>query len=390
MSKVSIVIPTLNRAQLLRSALKSALDQQYEDLEIVVSDDESNDDTEAVARSFGDPRVVYVRTGERLNMPDSFEFALKQATGTYLTFLTDDSYLMPDCISTAMDAMQKHGVDLVVWRHCGYFDPEWIEPERRNTLYMPKVTYGATELNSAESLARWFRGIRTVSAEMPRAINSLCHRSLVEKILARQKRFFLSPAPDHSSGAAMLLNTERYLLIDEPLVIDGVAPASIGPSNSFKLGESSDNFYKGFKKKMEDITFLGIPTTPAVIIRSFENVRAFYPGCPEIDVENITTELADSLAKLEVYGSNVDQYWRVLESWVAQQPLRVRLALERARRLLKLRWRAVKAVRASPRLSWLERLRRLDVLRGSEWSFHNIEECAAIVHRRNQAARQEV
>src|SRR5439155_1533464 len=75
MPRFSIVMPTRNRAQLLQFALQSALDQPTADLEVVVSDNDSRDDTPAVARRFNDPRVRYVRTPETLAMPDSWEFA---------------------------------------------------------------------------------------------------------------------------------------------------------------------------------------------------------------------------------------------------------------------------------------------------------------------------
>ena len=81
MPRFSILMPTRNRAQLLQFALQSALDQPTADLEIVVSDNDSRDDTPAVARRFNDPRVRYVRTPETLAMPDSWEFALSHATG---------------------------------------------------------------------------------------------------------------------------------------------------------------------------------------------------------------------------------------------------------------------------------------------------------------------
>ena len=50
MPKVSVIIPTYNRAEFLRSAIESALKQTYTDLEIIVSDDKSTDHTEQVVR----------------------------------------------------------------------------------------------------------------------------------------------------------------------------------------------------------------------------------------------------------------------------------------------------------------------------------------------------
>lgn len=389
MPKVSIIIPTLNRSRLLRSALKSALEQDYEDLEVVVSDDLSDDETADVVQSFRSTKVKYVRPPRRLNMPESFEFALMQASGEYLTFLTDDSFLMPDCISVALACLDREKVPLVVWKHCGYFDNDWIEPSRRNVLYIAPFSGGTEVLDSRRSLEKWLANMRKYSAEMPRSINSLCSRSIIQKALDRQGTFFLPPAPDHSSGAAMLLNTDRYALVDVPLVVDGVSRVSVGPSQSFELGKSAEEFYRSFGKDMSEVTLLGIPTTPAIIARSFENVRTFYPGCPPLDTRNVTSELADSLAKLEAYGSDMRGYWKVLLGYADSHPGETgRLFVMRRRIASALKWRGVKLIRSSPALSWLERFRGLDIVEGARAGFHDIEQAASRVAERNSIARQ--
>ena len=91
----SIVMPTRNRAALLRFALQSALDQTFTDYEIVVSNNFSSDDTEKVIREVGGERVRYVRTDRVLPMHDSWDFALTQARGEWILFLCDDDALYP-------------------------------------------------------------------------------------------------------------------------------------------------------------------------------------------------------------------------------------------------------------------------------------------------------
>lgn len=390
MPKVSVVIPTLNRANLLRWALKSAVEQDFQDFEIIVSDDCSIDDTRRVVDSFGSPKVIYVAPPKRLNMPDSFEFALKQARGEYLTFLTDDSYLMPDCISVALRNMDRFGVDLAVWRHCSYFGADWIEPSRRNVLYLPQLTFRSDLRDSRQSLRRWFTSIRAHSAEMPRSINSLCHRSIIEKALAVQGRFFQAPAPDHSSGAAMLLNTERYVLIDQALVIDGVSPASIGPSQSFNFGESAQEFYRSFKMEMDEVTFLGIPTTPAIIAKSFENTRRYYPGCPELNMKNVLENIVDSLVKLEVYGSDMSSYWQTLKTFANTSPNRLSSVVLKQRIDSWVKWRLVKAVRLTPAFAWIEGLRGLKTIKGAREGFENIELAAMYLAEWDRSRRSTI
>jgi glycosyltransferase involved in cell wall biosynthesis len=63
----SIVIPTRNREHLLRYALQSALDQTFEDYEIVVSDNFSDASTYRIVQELADGRVRYVRTDKTLS-----------------------------------------------------------------------------------------------------------------------------------------------------------------------------------------------------------------------------------------------------------------------------------------------------------------------------------
>ena len=386
MAKVSIVIPTLNRGHLLRSSLKSAVEQTYKDIEIIVCDDCSTDNTKEVVESFGKKNIVYVKPSKRLNMPDSFEFALNKASGEYITFLTDASYLLSDSIDIVMKELDKFNAKLAVWRHCGYFTLDWFEPNRKNTLYIPKVTSKSYLLESSIYLAKFFNNIREIF--IPKSINSICHRSVIEKTISQQKRFFLPPCPDHSSAVGMLMNTSEFVVIDKPLFIGGVSSVNIGASQSFKLGKSAEDFFKAFGQDPTKLAFLGIYTTASLIIKSLENARSFYLGsCPPLNMVNALREIVDSLAKLEAYESNIDNYWEILNKYLANERLKIRFIVTQQKILSKLRWSAVKVIRSSKYLSWLEIFRTLHILKGNKMKFINIEECADLITAKSLSKR---
>ena len=66
---VSIVLPTYNRAHLLGHAIRSVLAQTHRNLELIVVDDNSKDETPSVVRSFDDARIRYVRNDPNLKLP---------------------------------------------------------------------------------------------------------------------------------------------------------------------------------------------------------------------------------------------------------------------------------------------------------------------------------
>ena len=88
-----------------RQALESALAQNYELLEIIVSDNCSTDDTESLVQSYSDPRIRYFRHEKNIDPNDNFNFCLQKATGAYFLLLHDDdlidSTFVRECITAA-------------------------------------------------------------------------------------------------------------------------------------------------------------------------------------------------------------------------------------------------------------------------------------------------
>ena len=106
MSKlVTIGIPTYNRAdRFLRQALESAIGQTYPNLEIIVSDNCSSDNTEAVVKDYDDPRIKYIKHSKNIGPLGNSNFCLNQAKGEYFLQLHDDDVIDPDFIETCMRA----------------------------------------------------------------------------------------------------------------------------------------------------------------------------------------------------------------------------------------------------------------------------------------------
>jgi glycosyltransferase involved in cell wall biosynthesis len=103
--RVTIGIPTYNRADsYLKNALQSVLAQQYENLEIIVSDNCSKDHTKDLIYAMDDGRIRYFRQQRNISANDNFNFCLKQASGDYFLLLHDDDLIDPDFVATCMQA----------------------------------------------------------------------------------------------------------------------------------------------------------------------------------------------------------------------------------------------------------------------------------------------
>jgi len=105
-SLVTIAIPTRNRAgSYLPRALKSALAQTYPNVEIIVSDNCSTDDTESLVAGFGDPRIRYFRHPTNIGAVKNCAFCLQEARGEYFLLLHDDDLIDSDFIETCVNAV---------------------------------------------------------------------------------------------------------------------------------------------------------------------------------------------------------------------------------------------------------------------------------------------
>ena len=97
-TKFTIVIPTRERCDTLYWSLHTCVSQRYENLEILVSDNYSQDATRDVVMSFNDPRIRYVNTGKRVSMTANWEFALAHVEDGYVTYIGDDDGMMPNAL----------------------------------------------------------------------------------------------------------------------------------------------------------------------------------------------------------------------------------------------------------------------------------------------------
>ena len=109
----SIILPTFNRAHLLKRALDSVLAQSFADWELLIVDDGSNDDTREVVQDYLlDPRVSYsfeVNSGPAM----ARNRGIASAHGEYITFIDSDDEYLPEHLQTRYDALMNSDIDLL-------------------------------------------------------------------------------------------------------------------------------------------------------------------------------------------------------------------------------------------------------------------------------------
>jgi len=116
MTTVSVLIPTYNGARYIGPAIDSVLAQEGVDLELIVVDDNSKDDTVEVVEACRDPRIRVVRNPFNLGPEGNWNRALELATGKYVKLLPQDDLLQPGSLAkqvAALDADTDESIALV-------------------------------------------------------------------------------------------------------------------------------------------------------------------------------------------------------------------------------------------------------------------------------------
>jgi len=107
---VSIAIPTYNRADLLKRALRSIARQESKPDQVIVSDNASGDHTEAVVKEFAASGidVQYHRHDTNIGMIKNWQYAISRIETKYFLVLADDDYLLPNCLKSGMDVFNAN------------------------------------------------------------------------------------------------------------------------------------------------------------------------------------------------------------------------------------------------------------------------------------------
>lgn len=105
---VSIITPTYNRPNYLKEALSSAIAQTYQNIEIIVSDNCSTENPQALVESFNDSRIRFSRNGTNIGMFKNTIKAFRMARGKYVATLLDDDMWEPDFLEKLVPPLEAN------------------------------------------------------------------------------------------------------------------------------------------------------------------------------------------------------------------------------------------------------------------------------------------
>ena len=132
---VSVIIPTYNRAHLLRRTLNSVLAQTLTDFELLVVDDCSSDDPAAVVAEFNDPRLRYLRQPENAGVAAARNRGLREARAPLVAFLDDDDEWFPHKLALQTELFRRVPPDVGMV----YTGVETVSADGSRSLMIPSA-----------------------------------------------------------------------------------------------------------------------------------------------------------------------------------------------------------------------------------------------------------
>lgn len=120
--RVSVIIPVRNGAQFIGQAIDSILSQTLTDLELLVVDDASTDNTPEIIQSYGDPRLRCLRNPQCLGVSASRNRAMAEARAPYVAFLDADDIAYPQRLEMQVAYLENNPSVALVGSHLDYID----------------------------------------------------------------------------------------------------------------------------------------------------------------------------------------------------------------------------------------------------------------------------
>jgi len=232
--KFSVLLPTRNRLKYLKYAVASVLAQNYDQWEIIISDNDSEDNIAQYIESLNDARIKYFRTEKFVSVTENWNNALSYSSGEYVIMLGDDDILLRDYFSTMIGLLQKFNQPSVIYANAYiYAYPGVIRNKPEGLLQTCRhydVFNNATEpfwltKKMAMHLVTGHLNFNAYFGTNMQFV--LVKQSLIQKLKVRGQ-FFHAPYPDVYAMNLLMLEADEVLVYPDEAVVIGVTPKSTG------------------------------------------------------------------------------------------------------------------------------------------------------------------
>lgn len=230
--KFSVLIPTRNRLDLLKEAIASVRSQSYDNWELIVSDNCSDDDVEGYLHLLGDDRIIYYRQPATVSVTDNWNTANDMATGDYMIMLGDDDALVPDALEILEKRIADGHPQVISFMAYLYLQPN-VDPHEKTGDVNLINPFSLINFTEGQTLSLdWRRRVIKKCLSFERAIGYnmqfYCYSKEMVRILQGYGKFYEPPYPDYYTTSMCMLLAENFVYIPKVLAVIGITPKSYG------------------------------------------------------------------------------------------------------------------------------------------------------------------
>jgi len=227
MSKVSVVLPTYNRAHTLERAVRSVLNQTHKDFELIVVDDGSTDNTRDIVVSFADGRIRYIKHESNKGVAEARNTGIGASRASLIAFQDSDDEWLPHKLALQVEAMHKAG------EHVGVvYSAFWREREGNTAIIIPGSEIQQTDGDLSSILLK--HNFVTLQATL---IKKECFDTL--GLFDSKLRIF-----DDWDGILRIAQKYAFVFIAEPLVVAHATPGNLTSRKTTRLNDRAYFFEK--------------------------------------------------------------------------------------------------------------------------------------------------
>lgn len=300
--RFSIVIPTRNSHHTLYYTLKTCINQDYSDYEIILSDNSDDDKTIKVVRKINSDKIKYFRTSEILPMTEHFNFAISKANGEYVIVLGSDDGLLFHALKLIDFLLNKLNVKMMRWDMVFYGWPNVGLDSLKNVFRIPngvpKKDIQCVNLDSLEMINKVCKFELSYNILPMLYMNSVVKKELIINLKERTGEVYKSLSPDIYSGFAFAYIVNNYLTIKMPMSIGGASDKSNGLACIHSKKGSNNEIMKDFFELNKKSSYRFHDNIPYVKCEGVAVADSFiwakkslFPDRTDIDIER--TELIE-------------------------------------------------------------------------------------------------
>ena len=204
--KISVIIPVYNVENQLQTCLDSVLSQTYQNLEIILINYGSTDNSDAICRSYAarDSRILYFKK-DNGGLSDARHIGIRQAKGTYVTYVDAEDWVEPTYLEELYKTLQAHKADIAVANYSVY-----KESEDLFYCYIKDEDYYERVYSPAQIIDGLFEETNNTNIALISATGKLYKRSLFNDLIF----------PKEHAGEDGFFNLKAYLMSERTVYLN--------------------------------------------------------------------------------------------------------------------------------------------------------------------------